>query len=396
VIGPEEIRLAARRGYAKYLSSLIEGTNVFPLDVRFPHVKSGEAAERYAGLREELAALRAGSDEGGRPSYHVEWMRRTDRAVGSQMFPARIFFPDADSLLGFLGKRAEAERFAADYTSLLDVFPVLSQWAARHPDRVVSTGGDWDRIVAVLRWFIAHPRPGIFLREIPAVENTKFIENNKRILRELLDIVLPPGAVEGEASDFEERYGLRRIEQTIRLRILDRGIADRRLSGVTDLAVPVSDMGKLGFEELGTLIIVENKASFSSLELLLTLPELAGAAGVFGSGFAAHSLGACGWMGDRRILYWGDVDTHGLRILAGLRGVFPRLRSVLMDEDTFSRFPEARTDAPMDLAGVPNGLTEDESVLFRRLASLSARNRLEQERIPAWWAAHKLPQALSF
>ena len=30
-------------------------------------------------------------------------------------------------------------------------------------------------------------------------------------------------------------------------------------------------------------------------------------------------------------MYWGDIDTHGLRILAGLRKHFPNVESILMD-----------------------------------------------------------------
>lgn len=394
MIGPEEIRRAAHRAYPRYLSSLIDGSNIFPLNVPFRRVKPGEAAARYTSLRQELAALRSASDEAGRPSYRVEWVRRSDRVAGTQMSPNRIYFPDASSFLFFLQKKAEAERFTTDCGAILAAFPVLRSWADRHPDRIVSNAENWRKILEVLRWFVAHPRPGVFLREVPAVEDTKFIESNKRILRELLDLVLPPDAVTADASGFEERYGLRRIEQTIRLRLLDKRIADSRFSGMTDLSIPVGELKKLDFPELHTLIVVENKASFSTLELLLTLPELQGTAGIFGSGFAAHALGDCLWMANRRILYWGDIDTHGFRILAGLREAFPRVEPFLMDEDTFTRFADARSDAPMDLAAAPHGLTEGEAALFQRLAGLSARNRLEQERVPASWASRILSLAL--
>jgi hypothetical protein len=394
MIGPEEVRRAAQRKYKDYLSSLVEDTDVFPLEIRFSKVKPGEAAERYASLREEMAALRSGSEESGRPSYHVEWVKRSDRKAGNQTFPARIHFPNATSLLCFLDKEEETERFKADIGIILAAFPNLKLWAARHPERIISGSGDWERIIAVLQWFAGHSRPAVFLREIPAVEDTKFIENNKGILRELLDIVLPAGAVENSVAGFEGRYGLRRIAPTVRLRFLDREISEWHLSGVMDLAVPVNELEKLAFKELRTIIVVENKASFSGLELFLTLPEIRGAAAIFGSGFAAQALRECQWMIDRRILYWGDIDTHGFRILGGLRESFPQIESILMDEPTFDRFPDARSDAPMDLAEAPRGLGEEEYALFLRLARLSSRNRLEQERIPTWWSAQGFSRVL--
>lgn len=395
MIGPEEIRRTAQRRYREYLASLVRGVDPFPVEIRFTKVKPGEAAERYGRLRKELAALRGASDEGGGPSYRVEWKERSDRKAGSQLFPSRIFFPGPASLLSFLGKQGEVDGFHVELKVVLGAFPNLKPWAARHPERVLAHQGDWERIVAVLRWFAEHPRPGLFIREIPAVEDTKFIEKNQGILRELLDQVLPAGVVDSEATGFEERYGLRKAQPTVRFRLLDRGIAARRLSGVRDLAVPVNEIQMLAFPELRTLIVVENKASFAGIEVFLTLPELPGAAAIFGSGFAVQALRACAWMRDRRILYWGDIDTHGFRILAGLRRSFPGVESLLMDEHTFDRFPHARTDAAQDLSNPPQGLREDESALFLRLARCTAGNRLEQERIPHWWAAQRLAEALN-
>jgi hypothetical protein len=390
MVGPEEVRRRAGRRYREYLSALVDGRDLFPVEIRFAKVRPGEAAERYAELRKEIAALREKSAEGGRPSYHIEWEERSDRKAGNQRFPCRIYFPDPASLLSFLNKKAEVECYLGQLRVLLDAFPSLREWSARHPERILAHAGDWKRIVAVLRWFAEHPRPGVFVREIPAVEDTKFVEGSKGILRELLDLVLPPDRVDTGASSFEERYGLRRVEPTVRFRFLDPAISRRYLSGIQDIAVPVSEMGKLGFPEVRTLIVVENKSSFATIDLFLALPDLAGAAGVFGSGFAAHSLRSCAWMAQRRILYWGDIDTHGFRILAGLRQTFPGVESFLMDEGTFERFPAARTDAPQDLSAPPPGLREEETSLFLRLAHLQNRNRLEQERIPAWWVTEML------
>jgi hypothetical protein len=39
------------------------------------------------------------------------------------MYPVKVCFPDAASLLGFLGRVEEEARFRADLSSVLDVFP---------------------------------------------------------------------------------------------------------------------------------------------------------------------------------------------------------------------------------------------------------------------------------
>ena len=61
-----------------------------------------------------------------------------------------------------------------------------------------------------------------------------------------------------------------------------------------------------------------------------------------------------------------------------------------MDEATFDRYPDYRSDAPADEATAPPGLHEEEMRLFLRLVSLPTRNRLEQERVPLAWARQGL------
>jgi hypothetical protein len=81
----------------------------------------------------------------------------------------------------------------------------------------------------VLSWFRDHPRCGLYLRQIdiPGV-GTKFIEERKPLLTELLDLVLPPDAIEAAAAgwrNFERRYTLRSKPNLIRFRVLDRRLA---------------------------------------------------------------------------------------------------------------------------------------------------------------------------
>jgi hypothetical protein len=394
MVSPEAIRRWAERRYPGYLSSLVLGGDVFPLDLRFRKVKPGEAAARFKELRDELAELRSRSDESGRLSYRVEWEERNDRLAGNQRLPRRVYFPDAASFLGFLGKAEQAQCFSVDVGAILSAFPTLKPWVARHAEKVAAASGLWRDLVKVLQWFERHPRPGVFMREIPAVEDTKFIEQNRALLRELLDLILPSDAVNRDAPTFEERFGLRQPESLVRVRFLDRAIAARYLSGVEDLAVSAGELSRMGFPEVAVVIIVENKASFANLDVLLSLPEIPSALAVFGSGFATLAFKECRWMCQRRVLYWGDIDTQGLRILASLRKAFPNAESILMDNETFDRFPGFRSTSPPDSPGAPTGLTLAEQGLYTRLAGMAAGNRLEQERIPGWWASARIPDLL--
>ncbi|OHD26472.1 MAG: hypothetical protein A2Y38_02000 [Spirochaetes bacterium GWB1_59_5] len=391
MISPADIGDRARRKYRDYLRSIVEKTTFFPLDIAFAKAKPGEAAKRWSDLHSELEQLRRDSAE-NRPgkSYLVEWEERRDRLAGNQNLPARIYFPDERSYLAFIGKAKEAARFRTDATVIISAFPELAPWTAAKPLRVVEQAGDWDRILASLRWFEDNPASGLYLREVPAVEDTKFIERNKALIRELLDLVasssVPVEDIDSQNSverqSFEARCGLRAAAPLIRVRILDKTIAEARLSGIDDLAVPADRFASLGFDEIERVLVIENKASFGNTDVFLTAPSLKRTMAIFGSGYAAAALQAAPWLLGRHLFYWGDIDTHGLRILAAFRLNFPTVHSVMMDDATFERFPEYRSDAPPDSAPAPLGLTPDELKLFRRLASFSDQNRLEQERIP--------------
>ncbi|MDX9899695.1 MAG: DUF2220 family protein [Spirochaetia bacterium] len=381
MIGPSDIKKKAERRYIDYLRSVVGGQPIFPLDITFAKIKPGEAVRRWVELRRELVCLRDESAETRiAASYSIEWEERRDKLAGTQSLPQRIFFPTEVSYLSFIGKKKEVARFRQDCQDIVHAFPELAAWISEYPRRVIDYAGFWPRIMATIRWFVDNPSSGLYLREVPAVEDTKFIESYKSIIREVLDRVAARNTANTET--FETRCGLKAIAPIIRVRILDRAIAQEHLSGVDDLAIPADRLDALGFDDIERVLVIENKASFSNADVFLTAPLLRNTIAIFGSGYAAASVHSAGWLATRRVFYWGDIDSHGLRILAAFRSSFPHTTSILMDDDTFERFPEYRSDAPGDFRAEPQGLTDAELLLFRKLCSLENRNRLEQERIP--------------
>ncbi len=402
---PDDIKAAARKNYERYLSSLVEEKEFFPLELPFTAPKAGEAARRWSELRSEIEALEASSDETRHgSSYTIRREVRNDRLAGSQLLPSGIFFDEEGPYLAYLGKGAEVKRFKDDLRLVLTAFPCLKAWLSAKPQRLVQYAGEWPPILSTVAWFLANSSSGLYLRQIPAVEDTKFIERHKTIIDEILErcdkadkgtapLAAATMKAAGKAS-FEERRGLRRHEEPVRLRLLDPRLADTYLRGISDLAIPASELVRLAFPELQTLLILENKTSFASTELFLSLPEWKGALALFGSGYAAIRT-AQPWLLGLRLLYWGDIDSHGLRILASMRMNLPSLRSVMMDRETFDHFERYRSNAPQDLAPPPPGLTADELALFLDLAPRCAANRLEQERIPQDYAVHRLYEAMN-
>ncbi|MDT8385735.1 MAG: DUF3375 family protein [Gammaproteobacteria bacterium] len=89
------------------------------------------------------------------------------------------------------------------------------------------------------------------------------------------------------------------------------------------------------------------------------------------------------WLASVAIFYWGDIDTHGFAILDQLRGKFPHVRSLLMDERTLMAHREfwgmEKSPGTREL----HRLDADEQDLYQALIHHQHQPhlRLEQERI---------------
>jgi hypothetical protein len=247
---------------------------------------------------------------------------------------------------------------------------------------IVRQGGDWPRLLAVIDWFIAHPRPNLYLRQLDiAGVDTKFIERHKQILASLLDAVLPETAVNSSVTGlaqhgFERRFGLQYDEPLIRLRFLDPELVPA--PGCVDLTLPLSGFTALQ-ANFSRVIITENKING------LCFPEVADTVIIFGLGYGIQSLAAVDWLQDKDIFYWGDIDTHGFSILSLVRSFLPNTRSFLMDQDTLQAHrhlwgAEKEADRCLDQL---QHLTFEELALYDELRNntLGKNIRLEQERI---------------
>lgn len=123
------------------------------------------------------------------------------------------------------------------------------------------------------------------------------------------------------------------------------------------------------------LLIVENE------KCLHQLPALENTLAILGAGLHLEWLSTPAF-GEKRIAYWGDMDTWGLTILAKARAFQPHLTPLMMDRDLFDTHralsvPEHSPAAEQP----PDGLTPAERDFYRYLRSLD-HGRIEQEFVP--------------
>ncbi len=372
------------------LAARLRGEALFPLELRLRQPSVTELGARFEEVREWIRELEAGAD-----GYQIVWRDINHRQLGRNRLPAKALIASETDALRLLGRTGDARRFDQLAAATLAAFPQLKEWLARRALVVLEQAGAWERILAILQWFVLHPTPRLYLRQLDiAGVDSKFIEARKAILTELLDLVLDPAAVDTLAwgtRQFEARYGLLSKPALVRFRILDPAFS---IGGLTDLSVPVAQLAALE-TKVEHVFITENEING------LAFPPVPAALVIFGGGYGVERLADIGWLRERRIDYWGDIDTHGFAILDRLRAHLPHTRSLLMDAATLHahRSLWGEEDADKRYLGQPGRLHPDELALYGALRDdvFGERVRMEQERLSFGWVsaaiAHTVMQA---
>jgi hypothetical protein len=364
MLKPSEIIEAASRKWPAVLRAEAIGQNLFPLRIPIGRLRP---TTDFAVLRTEIELLAAASHQ-----WRVDWDEIDTRKWGRQRWPVKLEFESIDNLAETLSRTSELESFRAALQEARDRCPSLEPWLRSKAHRIVEHLADWDGLVAVCAHFAAQPRPHCYPRQISLRLGTKFIEEHSAILREMLDVVVGEHA-DTSAATFAGRFHLLLEPAAVRFRFLDPTLQVRKGWPVADCSIPAPSFASLHWQ-IPRVLIVENR------DVFLCLPEIAGTLAVFGSGKASSLLHGCRWLEDSEIVYWGDCDEAGYGILSSLRLNFPRVRSVLMDEDAWARWKHLAVPGRRDSSVKHSSLTASERAALG--AVLAGPWMLEQERIP--------------
>lgn len=222
---PDDARAEVQRLWdrGKILAAALDGEPLFPYQLKFRRPDSRTLGDRFDEARRWIRSLETDTHASRDAGYEIEWLEVEHRQLGKNRVPSKLIVPTREAALRWIGKLRQAERFDALARTTLERFPVLRAWVTRRPLLLLEHCDDWDRILAVLAWFCEHPRAAIYVRQIDvAGVDTKFVEERRALLTELIDLVLPPEAVDGASvRNFEARYGLTAKPSLIRFRILD-------------------------------------------------------------------------------------------------------------------------------------------------------------------------------
>ncbi|MGT2434079.1 Wadjet anti-phage system protein JetD domain-containing protein (plasmid) [Cupriavidus basilensis] len=361
------------------LGSLASGEPLFPMRLILKCPSSAEVTEHFDAVRGWIAALRE------MPYCRLEMREFRHRVFGNNAIPEQAWIDTLDDAAVLLGKRNDVKCFTALLDATRVTQPELLAWLARRPLRALELADAWPRLLAIVGWLQAHPRPGIYLRQVDiAGVHSKLIEQHRGTLAELLDIVLPAAAVDPACSGIQQfagRYGFLDKPMRIRFRMLD---PERALlpggHGGEDITLDATSFARLD-PGVSRVFITENEINF------LAFPQVADSLILFGAGYGFDMLPAAPWLARCRIHYWGDIDTHGFAILDQLRSRLAHVESFLMDRGTLMAFEALWGEEESPTKRELPRLTADEQSVFDDLRDNRIRKnlRLEQERIGYGW-----------
>ena len=349
-------------------------------------VPLGRPTERdvLAKLDEVLAWRDAWIEAKASGDFEIELDTVAWRSIGTQTVPVRVVFHSTKAVAKVAGVSQQwaqvvtrARRFVFQWPQLAETlvheWTMLAEWA----DEAVEA------LHRVLVWFVANPASGLYLRQLPieGVDTKWFTEPRKKVVQRLLTAIRSSndevdGADATNEVSFEVVCGLKPLPKLIRGRLLDDE-DQATFHGLSDLSVPLEAWAQLPLRP-EVVFISEN------LQTGLAFEAQQKSVVFFGLGAGVTQLAEIPWVRRARVIYWGDIDTYGLEILAHLRAVLPQVESVMMNRATLERYralivPENRQASGTYL----EHLTHEERDVFEALKADELANlRLEQERIP--------------
>lgn len=386
---PRDLKIAEQKRFDSGQRVIQHVKKEFPLIIKLRMPKSSDLKLRYNHCRDW-----AQSWAEVRNQLTVEH-KTVSTMLHTQVIPCAVRFKNIWELAEYIGRTKELEHFEYCCEECRRELPELLPYIEEHPRYAFEYYGIFEKAVAVCRYMLDHPRPGIYLRELdlPGVD-TKFLERHTNQndrgypgpVGMLLDFLLPPEAIDPNYSapdNFVRRYGFKPKPEFIRFHVLDDSRpANEPWNKMVDVQLDKESFAKLSFD-LENVIICENEVSY------LALPKLRSSLAIFGKGY-----GFSGWehfecLKGRRIIYWGDLDVDGFSILNQLRSQLPGedLVSAMMDEKTIKDFTELAVsdrNSYISEGRELRFLTDKEREAYQALLAdkYGTNVRIEQERLP--------------
>lgn len=399
---------------SRNLRSLLSGGDSFPLVVPLKPPRGNTAIQNIGHFQNFVSSWKSFSQnsihEAGQErsdsknkGCEVIWEKRNFRSLAEQDVPTHLNILDIGSLVCILG--SDEERQLQDWLSKIRyIFESLSPQPYSplrngHQDSSYEEGSshgnsdqklfqalinhletlnsleqdDLELLVRLLPQLQKGMGQGCYLRALPVTfVDTKFIEKNFRIIESIVTALVDRSVTDIGLMNWLD------CKEKPKDWLLVKPLCQETKSLLGDLPLLRISSDTLQNFELPArnILVIENEQS------CLALSDVRNTIAVSGGGKNTSWMKA-GWLADKNVGYWGDIDSEGLGILSDVRCKLSGIVPLMMDEQTVKTFEERMVLEPDSVSKNPVALTETELLLFKQLRSRHyVGTRLEQERLP--------------
>ncbi|MDR0308383.1 MAG: DUF2220 family protein [Coriobacteriales bacterium] len=327
----------------------------------------------------------------------VQWMIKEWKSVGRQEVPVKIALNSPEEIADFAGCKSQwnnskkrsltlAEHWNAEWRERTGLFSTRESLATIEDDLSTAirktiprlselNNSDWNILLLVIGWLMAHPNINIYVRQLPIRGiDSKWLEQHKGMIEPLYC-----------AMTNRTRFDFLTTPHQFRVRFLDAKLAP---DGLSDLSLSPQELSKCS--QLPKIVFIcENLVS------VMTFPDIPDAMVIHGCGYAVGALSQVKWLQDVPVLYWGDLDSNGFAILNQLRQHHPNAVSIMMDTETLEQHRELCVVEEKPNRGFFDHLTKDEHSTLALLLLGEKALRLEQERIEWSYATNSIRAAVN-
>ena len=371
---PEEVRqIIFKREWVNptNLKARILGERQFPLSIGLKPPQGRSAVAdilHFQRFIEEWKSFKY-------PNF-VQWEDRTYRILAEQKVPVSLRIQSFDELVSFLGSEAQSRHVAwsKKMAPLLKINSAAFPAMVRHLETIEKmTTSDSELLAELIPQLHFNMGKGGYLRALPLIKvDTKFLENHRMLVAEILDVL--------HSNAISEQGGLwewLNCEPSPKGWFFIRPLCEEmrsKLGGLPLFQMPQDVFKKQSLPALN-ILVVEN------LQSGLGLPEMENTIAIIGTGGNTAWLEAQ-WLNEKRVAYWGDIDSWGLSILSRVRTRITHVNSLMMDRETLLRHQERMVIEEKSIEVCPEFLLASEKQLFGELRDrVYGFNRLEQERL---------------
>jgi len=308
-----------------------------------------------------------------------EWLILNTIKTQKWTIVENIEFIDNISYLKFIWKQKDFECFCLNIEYINTNLSVISNWIKKNTLKINLYNKKWKYIIDVVKYFLLNSNSNLYIRELPIKVHTKFIENNKKIIDELLQFVNERQwwIFSFEWNTFEEKYWLKIKPCFVRFRYLDNNLNSGFLwTKIDDISLIIDDFKNLDIK-CNKVFIIENEINY------LTFPKIKDSIVIWWKWFNISNLKNIDWLKKLEIYYWWDIDSHWFKILAQCRKYYSQTKSILMDMETYGYYKQYEVKwkiiTDRELKNLTDYLDKKE---YSLLEYLNKNNlRLEQENI---------------